>query len=209
MVSLRSKPSVLAERDVHQSELLPQLFLAYGHDHLPSNILDVGVGGSYTIDAFAFYRSRLHFLDLFSLALPEHGSDSRQQAYAHHAFRDLLSDCQGVAFDLCLFWDLPLLLTRPALRGLSIALAPNLTEQSQGYVVGQRFADREGQAWRYRIQDAQHLIRLPAEPESGTPCATSASWSLQQFSEDFDCFQLAADRLTPDGRLELLFGMGG
>lgn len=208
MVSLRSKPSVLAERDVHASELLPRLFLAYDQEHVPSNIMDVGAGDAHTLDAFAFYRSKLHFLDLFALELPEQGSDKRQQAYAHRAYSEVLGECGGVTFDLCLLWDLPLRLSRPALRGLSSALEPLLAPNSQAYAVGQLFAQPDGQVWRYRIQDAQHLARLPVTNQPGRVGATNG-WSQQGFAEDFDCLGVVADRLQADSRLELLLGERG
>lgn len=233
MVSLRSKPSILAALDVYPSELLPQLFLGYDQETIPANILDVGAGNSQTLEAFAFYRSKIHFLDLLSISLPEQGSGTRQEAYAQHAFTEALSDCQGVVFDLCLFWDLLVALTQPALRGFNAALAPFLSNQSQGYAACQLFPDSDGQLWRYRIQDAQHLVRLAPELSTTKPVArsvdetsahplnpsldgaldrslasfldTPGGWSHTQFVERFDCLPIAADRLHPEGRLELLF----
>jgi hypothetical protein len=220
MLSLRSKPSILAALDVYPSELLPQLFLGYDQETVPNNILDVGAGNSHTLEAFAFYRSKVHFLDLFALNLPEQGSSKRQEAYAHRAFgeafSEVLSDCQGVEFDLCLFWDLLIALPDPALRGLSSALRPWLANQSQGYAVGRLFSDSEDERWRYRIQDAQHLVQLAPAPLTGEagsaaselPTKHAAGWSQTQFVSDFDCLRIAADRLQPDGRLELLFTSG-
>lgn len=210
MSLLRSKPSVLAALDVHPSELLPQLFLGYDQETVPTHILDVGAGGSHTLEAFAFYRSKVHFLDLFSTSLSEQGSSKRQEAYAQRAYGEALQDCQGVMFDLCLFWDLLLELSEPALRGLNAALHPYLTDQSKGYAAGQLFADREGNQWRYRIQDAQHLVRLPpiqgsAEVEASQPADQGATWSHTQFVEQFDCLRVTADQLHHDGRHEILF----
>lgn len=209
-MSLRSKPSILAALDVHASELLPQLFLGYGQETVPTNILDVGAGGSHTLDAFAFYRSKVHFLDLFATSLSEQGSSKRQEAYAHRAFSEALEDCQGVMFDLCLFWGLFLALSEPALRGLNSALQPYLTSQSKGYVAHQLFPDREGKQWRYRIQDAQHLVRLPpiqvsAESEVSEYSNQEAIWSQTQFVERFNCLRITADQLHSDGRHEMLF----
>lgn len=216
MLSLRSKPSVLAALDVYPSELLPQLFLGYDQETVPNNILDVGAGNSHTLEAFAFYRSKVHFLDFFALNLPEQGSSKRQEAYAHRAFSDALSDCQGVEFDLCLFWDLLIALPDPALRGLSSALGPMLANQSQGYAVGRLFPDSDDKRWRYRIQDAQHLVQLAATPQADAARSAGSEgltkhatgWSQAQFVSDFNCLHIAADRLQPDGRLELLFTSG-
>lgn len=209
-MSLRSKPSILAALDVHPSELLPLLFLGYDQETVPTNILDVGTGGSHTLEAFAFYRSKVHFLDLFATGLSEQGSNKRQEAYAHRAYSDALQDCQGVKFDLCLFWDLLLELSEPALRGLNSALQPFLISQSKGYAAGQLFPDSEGKQWRYRIQDAQHLVRLPpvqvpAGAEVSEPSTQETIWSQTQFVERFNCLRITADQLHLDGRHEMLF----
>ncbi len=206
---LRSKPSVLAARDVHVSELLPQLFLGYDQETVPTNILDVGAGGSHTLEAFAFYRSKVHFLDLFATSLSTQGSSKRQEAYAHRAYSEALQDCQGVRFDLCLFWELLLVLSEPALRGLNSALQPFLTNQSKGYAAGQLFRGSEGKQWRYRIQDAQHLVRLPPVQESAVSEVVEAPdqeavWSQTQFVARFDCLRITADQLQQDGRHEML-----
>ena len=203
MLSLGAKNSGALEPSLVSSQLLPQLFLGYDQDTAPAAILDVGTGGSHTLEAFAFYRSKVYFLDLFAQSIPQQGSNKRQQAYAHRAFTEALSDCRGVVFDLCLFWELLQELTEPALRGLSSALQPFLGPSSRGYAVGQIFADAQGQGWRYRIEDAQQLARWPLDAASQPKFADG--WSQFEFAGQFDCLQVTADRLGPDGRLELLF----
>ncbi len=196
MLSRRTKPEP-APIDC-RSELLPPLFLGFNHEQTPAAILDVGAGGPHTLDAFAYYRSKVHFLDLFSLDIPNPSSQKAQQQQAYQVFSRALEPYQGTLFDICLFWELLPQLAPGVLRGFSDALRPFLYSESKGYCVGQLFPNSQGLRPRYRIQDAQTLAILPEVP------ATPQTWSFTQLNDKFDCFRTVADRLSTDGRLELL-----
>ncbi len=190
----KSEPAPVACR----SDLLPALFLGYNDERTPAAILDVGAGGPHTIEAFAYYRSKVHFLDLFSLDIPNPSSQKAQQQQAYQVFSRALKPYQGTLFDICLFWELLPQLAPGVLRGFSDALRPYLFSESKGYAVGQLFPNELGQRPRYRIQDAQTLAIPPEASQS------QQVWSLTELSEKFDCFRPVADRLSPDGRLEIL-----
>lgn len=201
MLSLRAKFSKPA--DVPTSQLLPKLFDGFDDTTDGVAVLDVGAGTPGTLDFFAQFRCRVYFLDLFDLdpfgvgCDPETLTDeAEREASVRESFAHALNDYQDELFDICLFWDLLHRMDAPARRGFSHALRPYLYSNSRGYGICQLYPGKKSVS--YRMRNATELEVAPG------PAALPGSWSQSELAEQFDCFSIVQDTLSPQGRLEYL-----
>ena len=196
MLALRDRFSKSAE--VSTSDLLPSLFDGFEENEEPISILDVGAGTRSTLDFFAQFRCRVHFLDLFAIQAELQATDSVTEEVAYQTFSDALSEYSETLFDVCLFWDFLNRLDAPLRRGLSNALRPYLYSQSKGYGVCDLYAGKWKKNSVYRLRDNTQLHVVPGRT------MPVVHWSQSELSDQFDCFRIVQDSLSTKGRLEFL-----
>ena len=197
-----------APAEILTSRLLP-LLLEAAQDRERINVLDLGSGSQSTVDFFAGYNARIHFVDLYSCALVTDPPEQLDTATASALIEEYLHLPDGLAFDVCLFWDVLHHLSRTALEGLSRALGPFLGRRTLGYGFGSlhsgaRAAERSGSDqglhYRYGIEDGSHLRLRPVELTGRYHAHTQ-----QQLDEYFPAMAIQKATLLREGRLELLF----
>lgn len=190
MTLLLDKPAI------QTSKLLPALF-----DHIDEErrltVFHVGPALSDTVDFFANYRCRLHFIDLFS-ELPIVATEDTPTL--HHQFEELLSIPAGTEFDICLFWDLFNFLDRKTTEAFLSVLRPHLTPDSLAHAFSVHNTSSPQCNHLYSISQLD-TIRLG---KRATAVPGYAPQSQSQLQETLDCFRFERSVLLPDSRLELL-----
>jgi len=188
-----SQPEVIASR------LLPMLFEGIEPQERII-VLDVGCGMQSTVDFFAHYNARIHFVDLFSSSMLVAPPEEIDADGAYRIFADYLNLAAEVTFDICLFWDVLHRVDLPVLQGLSRALHPHLRRGTRGYAFGTLHANTFDHR-RYGISDIDHLAASAAAVQGRFFAHTQ-----KQISEQFGCFAIERATLLRTGRLELLLG---
>ncbi len=198
-----------SEPDAVSSRLLPML-LEGMEERGRINVLDAGTGAQSTVDFFAGYHARIHFVDLLGCMFVTDPPEELDAATAAQAFKQYLSLPEGLVFDVCLFWDTFHHIDLVALEGLSRALAPHIDRRTLGYGFGALHAGaRAGdptlnsgrEYYRYGILKGTHLLLRPGE------CTTPYhAHTQQQLTEHFPALTIQRATLLQEGRLELLFG---
>jgi hypothetical protein len=161
-------------------------------------VLEIGSALPETVDFFADYRCRLHFVDLFSEPFLRDGLDD---AALRQAFAERLTFPDGTRIDLCLFWDFLTFLDDRALRAFNDALRPWLHTGSRGHGFGVHHLAIRLENIQYGIVDTETLsVRArPTEPMAYHP------HSQIEMADLFDCFAFERGLLLPNGKLEMLF----
>ena len=196
MLTLRDRFSKTA--DVLASDLLPNLFEGFEDNEDPISVLDVGAGTRSTLDFFAQFRCRVHFLDLFAIQAELQATESVTEEVAYQTFSEALNEYGETLFDVCLFWDFLNRLDAPLRKGFSNALRPYLYSDSKGYGVCDLYVGKWKKNSVYRLRDSARLEVVPGR------AAPVTQWSQSEFSEQFDCFRIVQDSISNKGRLEFL-----
>ena len=183
------------------SKLLAQLFKHIEEDQRVE-VLHIGPALPETVDFFARFRCKLHFIDLFSelpFTLPEEedaepGPDLKQQ------FSELLDLPQATRLDICLFWDLFNFLESDAIAAFLAALQPYLHSDSvaHGFTAHNLHAPQDGQIYGIRELDALSVRHRQQALPGYTPHGQTQLQNL------IDCFSFDHSVLLPDSRLEVL-----
>ena len=196
------------EPDAVASRLLPMLLEGL-EDRGRINVLDAGTGAQSTVDFFAGYHARIHFVDLLSCELIVAPPEDLDVAAAAAGFERYLNLPSDLVFDVCLFWDSLHHLDLVALEGLSRALSPHMDARTLGYGFGALHAgaragdpelNRGREHFRYGILKGTHLLLKPDESPTRYHAHTQ-----QQLSEHFPALTIQRATLLQEGRLELLF----
>ena len=181
---------------IQTSKLLPALF-----DHIDEErrltVFHVGPALSDTVDFFANYRCRLHFVDLFS-ELPIVASEDTPTL--QHQFEELLSIPPGTELDICLFWDLFNFLDSKAIEAFLCVLRPHLTPDSLAHAFSVHNVSTPQCNHLYGISQFD-TIRLGKRVKA---LPGYAPQSQRQLKETLNCFRFERSVLLPDSRLELL-----
>jgi len=197
-----------AEPDAVASRLLPML-LEGMENRGRIRVLDAGPGAQSTVDFFAGYNARIHFVDLLGCELVTDPPEEMDVRTAAETFTRYLGLADGLVFDVCLFWDTFHHIDLIALEGLSRALAPHVDAGTLGYGFGALHAGaRAGDPslnsgrdhYRYGILKGTHLLLRPAER-----AIRYHAHSQQQLTEHFAALTIQRATLLQEGRLELLF----
>jgi len=167
-------------------------------------VFHVGSALPETVDFFAQYRCKLHFVDVFS-ALPiatydDATADDETAADAVAQFRAMLQLPDQTRFDICLFWDVFNFLDRQTLRAFLAAIRPHLKSTTVAHAFSVHNRKATQQNYLYGIND---LDSLSVRNRLATPAGYNPH-SQRELKELLDCFQLERSVLLPDSRLELL-----
>ena len=161
-------------------------------------VFHVGPAVPETVDFFANYRCKLHFIDLFA-ELPIVAAEDDPQSLMQQ-FAKLLRFPTDTRFDLCLFWDVFNFLDRAAVQALLSILAPHLKKDSVAHAFSVHNRKTPRVEYSYGIRD---LHSLACRSKRTVPAAY-APYSQRELSELLTCFSVERSVLLPDSRLELL-----
>lgn len=184
----------------HQhSKLLPSLFqwLDVGQR---LNVLNIGPALPETVDFFADFKCRLHFIDLFGERFVREEQQSWSETELREAFEDCLPLPAGTPLDLCFFWDFLCFLDDAALRAFHAALSPWLHAGTRAHGFGVHHMAIHLENRDYGIVRFDTLsIR-----ERGFAAMTQHPHSQGEMQELFGSFRFERGLLLADGKLELL-----
>lgn len=193
MLSRRSS----SETPSQPSKLLPLLFEKIDDDQRLT-VFHAGSALPETVDFFANFRCKLHFIDLFS-ELPFVG-DEDTSASLQQQFDDILQFPAETRFDICLFWDLFNFLDSAAITAFLQHLRPFLHSDSlaHGFAVHNLKTPPSGLV--YGISDSNTLqLRHRTAALPGY-----APHGQNRLKELLHGFRFERSVLLPDSRLELL-----
>ena len=179
------------------SKLLPSLFERVDEEQRLS-VLHIGPALPDTVDFFAAYRCKLHFVDLFGeLPLVDIADE---EPTLQQRLDDLLQFPQGTQFDICLFWDLFNFINRDAIRVLLAALRPYLKANALAHAFAAHNLKTPTNSYVYGIRHNDE-ISLRNRPAQLAEYAPHSQGDLKQLLYYFN-FERSV--LLADSRLELL-----
>lgn len=162
-------------------------------------VLHIGPALAETVDFFAQFRCRLHFVDLFEETFVRRQTDL-SETELRHGFEEQLRFPEGSCFDLCLFWDFLTYLDDPALRAFNSALRPWLGRHSRGHGFGAHHLAIRFDNVQYGVRDRETFCirerlgeQMPHHPHSQT-----------EMTDMFHCMGFDRGMLLTDGKLEML-----
>lgn len=179
------------------SKLLPHLFEHFDEQQAVT-VFHVGPALPDTVDFFASYRCKLHFIDLFSelpIVAPEESSPSLSQQFA-----ELLQFPPKTRFDICLFWDVFSFLDNAAIGAFLAVLRPHLKPDTMAHAFSVHNLKTPQGGHLYGISRQDTL----SSRSRRTPLPGYAPHSQLELKDLLDCFRLERSVLLPDSRLELL-----
>lgn len=179
------------------STLLPLLFERQQDDR-PLTVFHTGAALPETVDFFAQYRCKLHFIDLFS-ELPieetvENGLPLPEQ------FKRQLQFPDSTRFDICLFWDIFNYLNRDAVFALLLQLKPYLHVYTLAHGLVAHGLDKPQNDHLYGINETNE-ISVRHRP---SPLPAYAPHNQSKLKELLHCFRFERNVLLPDSRLEFI-----
>lgn len=180
------------------SALFASLFQLLDVNHRLS-VLEIGTALPETVDFFAQFKCRLHFVDLFDEPFVRNQADL-SETELRHGFEEQLRFGPGTKFDLCLFWDFTCYLDDPALRSFNAALRPWLHAGTRAHGFGVHHLAVRLENIRYGVEDRETLClrnRLGAQMRYHPH-------SQIEMHELLDGFRFDRGLLLPDGKLEML-----
>lgn len=179
------------------SKLLPALFQHIDVDN-PVTVFHVGPAVPETVDFFADYRCKLHFIDVFA-ELPV-VADEEVQGSLVQQFASMFRFPANTHFDICLFWDVFNFLDRQAVEAFLSVLQPHLKKSgfAHAFSVHNRKTPRVDQQYGIRQADALTCRSRQAVLPGYAP------HSQRELADMLHCFSLERSVLLPDSRLELL-----
>lgn len=193
---LSSSPSA-AGVSPQPSNLLPLLFERREEDRTLT-VFHTGAALPETVDFFAEYRCKLHFVDLFSELPLEEAAEG--EILLPEQFERQLQFPDSTKFDICLFWDIFNHLNRDAIFTFLRQLKPYLHAYTLAHGFVAHSLDRPQNDHLYGIsaKDEISLRHRPALLPAYAPHTQS------KLKELLHCFRVERNVLLPDRRLELI-----
>ena len=181
-----------------KSTLFASLFQLLDVNHRLS-VLEIGTALPETVDFFAQFKCRLHFVDLFNEPFVRDQADL-SEAELRHGFEEHLHFQPDTRFDLCLLWDFPCYLDDPALRAFNSALRPWLHDRTRAHGFGVHHLAVRLDNIRYGVED-RDTFSLRKRLSAQMRCHPHSQIEMHEMLSSF-----AFDRglLLPDGKLEML-----
>lgn len=179
------------------SKLLPALFQPFEAGEAVT-VFHVGPALPETVDFFANYRCKLHFIDIFA-ALPILTTEDATPSPVEQ-FQKLMDFPEQTRFDICLFWDVFNFLDSTAIRAFLSVLRPHLKQScmAHGFSVHNPKIPQTSQSYGIRRSDVLSLRHRHTTPPGYAP------HSQRELIALLDCFRLERSVLLHDSRLELL-----
>jgi hypothetical protein len=165
-------------------------------------VFHVGPAVPETVDFFANYRCKLHFIDVFA-ELPIVANEDNPQSAAEQVlqqFATILRFPPDTRFDICLFWDVFNFLDRTAVNAFLSVLQPHLKAGSVAHAFSVHNRKMPRLDYSYGIRDLHTLTCRTKR----TIAAPYAPYSQRELTELLYCFNVERSVLLPDSRLELL-----
>ena len=162
-------------------------------------VLEIGAALPETVDFFAQFKCRLHFVDLFDEPFVREQSDL-SEAELRHGFEEQLRFSPGTKIDFCLFWDFLCYLDDPALRAFNAALRPWLHSGTRAHGFAVHHLAARVDNIRYGVADRETLClrkRLGKQMQSHPH-------SQIEMHDMLNGFTFERGLLLPDGKLEML-----
>ncbi|NNJ65684.1 MAG: hypothetical protein HKP16_08965, partial [Xanthomonadales bacterium] len=119
-------------------------------------VLEIGTALPETVDFFAQFKCRLHFVDLYDEPIVGNQADL-SETELRHGFEEQLRFAPGTKIDFCLFWDFLCYLDDPALRAFNSALRPWLHSGTRAHGFGVHHLAVRPDNVRYGIEDRDTL----------------------------------------------------
>jgi hypothetical protein len=163
-------------------------------------VLEIGTALPETVDFFADYRCRLHFVDLFGETFLREERDSLDDEALQHAFAERLAFPPGSRIDLCLLWDFLTFLDDRALRAFNEALKPWLHSGTRAHGFGVHHLAIRLENMQFGIIDTETLSVRPRATEP----MTYHPHSQIEMADLFNGFAFERGLLLPNGKLEML-----
>jgi hypothetical protein len=180
------------------SKLFSSLFRLRDVNHRLT-VLEIGTALPETVDFFAQYKCRLHFVDLFGEPFVKNQADL-SETELRHGFEQLLHFAPGQTIDLCLFWDFLCYLDDPALRAFNSALRPWLHADTHAHGFGVHHLGVRLDNVRYGVEDRETFClrkrlgdQMRLHPHSQI-----------EMHEMLTGLSFERGLLLPDGKLEML-----
>ena len=163
-------------------------------------VLEIGTALPETVDFFADYRCRLHFVDLYNASFLRGDRDTLDDEALRRGFEERLAFPEGSRIDICLLWDFLTFLDDRALRAFNDALKPWLHPGSMAHGFGVHHLAIRLENVQYGIVDTQTLSvrRRQTEPMAYHP------HSQIEMADLFNGFAFERGLLLPNGKLEML-----
>ena len=162
-------------------------------------VLEIGTALPETVDFFAQFKCRLHFVDLFDEPFVREQS-GLSETELRHGFEEQLRFSPDTKIDFCLFWDFLCYLDDPALRAFNSALLPWLHTGTRAHGFGVHHLAVRPDNIRYGVADRETLClrkrlgqQMPSHPHSQI-----------EMHEMLNGFTFERGLLLPDGKLEML-----
>ena len=163
-------------------------------------VLEIGTALPETVDFFADYRCRLHFVDLFSEPFLREERDSLDDDALRGAFEASLALPADSRIDICLLWDFLTFLDDRALRAFNDALTPWLHPGTKAHGFGVHHLAIRLENLQYGIVDTE---TLSVRPRATEPMAYHPH-SQVEMADLFNHFAFDRGLLLPNGKLEML-----
>ncbi|MEJ2384079.1 MAG: hypothetical protein P8Y54_06730 [Xanthomonadales bacterium] len=163
-------------------------------------VLEIGTALPETVDFFADYRCRLHFVDLYNEKFLREDRDTLDDDALRDAFEERLSFREGSRIDLCLLWDFLTFLDDRALRAFNEALKPWLHPGTRAHGFGVHHLAIRLENVQFGIVDTE---TLSVRPRASEPM-TYHPHSQIEMADLFDGFAFERGLLLPNGKLEML-----
>ena len=180
------------------SKLLGSLFKLVDINHRLT-VLEIGTALPETVDFFAQFKCRLHFVDLFDEPFVREQADL-SEAELRHGFEEQLRFPPGTRLDLCLLWDFLSYLDDPALRAFNSALRPWVHGGTRAHGFGVHHLAIRLSHVRYGVVD-QETLSLRERFGEQMRCHPHSQIEMHEM---LDCFAFERGLLLPDGKLEML-----
>lgn len=181
------------------SKLLAGLFRRVATDRRLT-VLEIGTALPETVDFFAGYRCRLHFVDLYNEAFLREERDALDDEALRRAFEERLAFPPGSRIDVCLLWDFLTFLDDRALRAFNDALKPWLHPDTRAHGFGVHHLAIRLENVQYGIVDTE---TLSVRPRSTEPMAYHPHSQIEM-ADLFNGFAFERGLLLPNGKLEML-----
>jgi hypothetical protein len=162
-------------------------------------VLEVGTALPETVDFFAQFKCRLHFVDLFNEPFVRNQADL-SETELRHGFEEQLRFSPGTRIDFCLFWDFLCYLDDPALRAFNSALRPWLYSGTRAHGFGVHHLAVRPDNTRYGVEDRGTLCLRKRLGDQ----MRSHPHSQIEMHEMLNGFTFERGLLLPDGKLEML-----
>lgn len=181
------------------SKLFGALFRLLDVNHR-LHVLEIGPALPETVEFFAGFKCRLHFVDLYNQAFVREQQNRLSEKELRHAFEEQLRFPPDTRFDLILLWDFLCYLDDAALRAFNSALRPWLHAGTRAHGYGVHHLAIRLENIHYGIIDRENLsIRKRRSPQ-----LPSHPHSQIEMADMLNCFDFERGLLLPDGKLEML-----